>query len=337
MIYPKFLEKNGTIGVTAPSGGQEDDVDVFRMNNAIKKLNEVGFNVIETPNCKTITGVRSSDAKTRAKELEGLFNNKNVDSIVCLTGGEFLMEMLPYIDFELLKNNPKWLQGYSDITGISYVMTTLLDIATIYAYNFKAYAMEKWHESIENNLEILTGNIMEQNSFDKYENDRADKIVGNEVFNLDTEVKWINMRNEEKIEISGRIIGGCLDLLTLLAGTKYDGTLNFIEKYKNDGIIWYFDNFGLSCEDVIRTMWKFNEMGWFKYTSGIVFGRTMTENSCTGITFAEAVRESFKNMQVPIILEADIGHKLPQLTIINGAMAKVTSEHGKGKLTHELR
>lgn len=337
MIYPQFLNNNGTIGVTAPSAGAEDEIDIFRIENATKKLNELGFNIIETSNCRTSFGVRSSDAKTRAMELESLFENNDVDSIVCLAGGEFLVEMLPHINFDVIKNNPKWLQGFSDITGVSFAITTLLDIATIYGYNFKTYAMEEWHESIKNNLEILKGNIIEQKSFELYENERGEKIVGNEPFNLDSEVKWMNLNGEEKIEITGRMLGGCLDLISHLAGTKYEDVLGFIEKYKEDGIIWYFDNCELSCEDVIRTMWKFKEMGWFEYTKGIVFGRTMLEISGTGLTFHEAVKTAFKDMNIPIIVDADIGHKPPQLTVINGAIATIISESGKGNVRFELK
>ena len=48
------------------------------------------------------------------------------------------------------------------------------------------------------------------------------------------------------MDVTGRLIGGCIDVLKDIIGTKYDGTLDFIEKYKDDGIIWYFDNFALS-------------------------------------------------------------------------------------------
>ncbi|MBR4110072.1 MAG: LD-carboxypeptidase [Clostridia bacterium] len=337
MIYPKFLNNNGTIGVTAPSAGAGDEIDIFRIENATKKLNKLGINIIETPNCRTSFGVRSSDAKTRAKELESLFENNDVDSIVCLAGGEFLVEMLPYIDFDVIKNNPKWLQGFSDVTGISFAITTLLDIATIYGYNFKIYAMEEWHESIKNNLEILKGNLVEQISFEAYENGRVERTTGNELFNLDSKVNWINLNGEEKIEIKGRIIGGCLDLINHLAGTKYENVLGFIEKYKEDGIIWYFDNCELSCEDIIKVMWKFKEMGWFEHTKGIVFGRTMLDISGTGLTFHEAVKTAFDGMNIPIIVDADIGHKPPQMTIINGAIATITSESGKGSALFELK
>ena len=128
-----------------------------------------------------------------------------------------------------------------------------------------------------------------------------------------------------------------MDLINHLAGTKYENVLGFIEKYKEDGIIWYFDNCELSCEDVIRTMWKLKEMGWFEHTKGIVFGRTMLERSNTGLTFHEAVKTAFDGMNIPIIVDADIGHKPPQITIINGAIATITSENGKGSALFELK
>ena len=73
------------------------------------------------------------------------------------------------------------------------------------------------------------------------------------------------------------------------------------------------------------------------YTRGIVFGRTMLEISGTGLTFHEAVKTAFKDMDIPIILDADIGHKPPQLTIINGAIATIISENGKGSVLFELK
>lgn len=80
--------------------------------------------------------------------------------------------MLSELDFNVIKDNPKWLQGYSDPTGLLFTITTNLDIATVYSDNFKTFGMEPWHKSLDNNLEILKGNIIEQTSFSKYEEDK---------------------------------------------------------------------------------------------------------------------------------------------------------------------
>jgi muramoyltetrapeptide carboxypeptidase LdcA involved in peptidoglycan recycling len=152
---------------------------------------------------------------------------------------------------------------------------------------------------------------------------------------LDSFVKWENITGDEEIEITGRLIGGCLDVLLNLVGTKYDNTVNFIEKYKEDGIIWYFDNCDLSSEEIIRAFWQLKESGWLKYVNGIVFGRSATEDGYY-MSFKEAVYESLNYLNVPIIVNADLGHKAPRMTLINGSIATFKSKDGKGSLTQKI-
>lgn len=337
MIYPKFIKKNSSIGITAPSDGVVEKEDLYRLDSAIKKFEDLSFYIKETNNVRKSSKGRSSSSKECAFELESLFKDKNVSSIICVAGGDFLLEMLSELNFNIVKENPKWLQGYSDPTGLLFTITTNLDIATIYADNFKSFGMKHWHESLKNNVEILKGNILKQNSFDKYEKERVERSIGDEEYHLTEKVYWENLTGEEKIEVTGRMIGGCLDILNDLFGTRFDKTKEFIEKYKADGIIWYFDNCEFSSEQLIRTLWKFKDNGWFCYTKGIIFGRSMTEKSYYDISFKEAITYSLKELNVPIIIDADIGHISPRMTIINGAIATITSEKGKGTIEFELK
>lgn len=245
--------------------------------------------------------------------------------------------MLSHLDFSIIKKNPKWVQGYSDPTGLLYIITTNLDIATIYGDNFTAFGMNPWHQSLHNNLEILKGNILKQNSFDKYEKEYTNYQVGDEPYTLTQKVYWKNLMNKTEIKITGRIIGGCLDILTDIFGTRFDKTKEFIQKYKKDGIIWYFDICELSSEQIIRTLWKLKDNNWFKYTKCILFGRIMTETSYYNISLEEAIQHSLGNLNIPIILNADIGHVSPRITIINGAIATITSKAGKGNVTFLLK
>ncbi len=336
MIYPEFLKEHDTIGVTAPSDGITDEVKLKRLDNAIKNFEDRSFIIKETPNVRCSVKGRSSSSKERAEELERLYKDDNVKTIITSGGGDFLLEMLSELDFNVIKDNPKWLQGYSDPTGLLFTITTNLDIATVYSDNFKTFGMEPWHKSLENNLEILKGNIIEQTSFSKYEEDKK-LITGLEPFNLTKKVYWKNLNNEEVINIKGRIIGGCLDLITELFGTRFDNTKAFLEKYKDDGIIWYFDVCELSSESLIRTLWKLKDNGYFKYTKGIIFGRSFIYNSYYDISYEETIYESLKDLNIPIIINADIGHVSPRMTIINGAIATITSSKGKGKIKFTLK
>lgn len=336
MIYPKFIKENDCIGVPAPSDGAYCEQDINRYKNAKTKLEELGYKINLSNNIFNSINGRSDNAISRAKELNEMFEETNINFILCAAGGEFLVEILPYVNFEELIKNPKWVEGFSDPTGLLYLITTKYDIATIYGNNFKSFGAQEYHKSLKDNLEIIKGNLITQESYEKYEDERLEKVTGLEGYNLTKNVYWKNLKNED-IEVEGRIIGGCIDLIDALIGTKYDATREFIERYKNDGIIWYFDNCDLSKEDLIRLLWKLNEMEYFKYTKAIIFGRNGNENSFLGYDMENCLKDSaISNLNIPIIYDADISHKGPSMTIINGAIARVESKNGKGKISFKL-
>lgn len=338
MIYPKFIQQNSKIGIPAPSDGAYDELSKIRYKNAKSNLQNLGFNIIESKNLFNSDKTRSSDAITRANELNEMFGDNTIDLILCATGGEFLVEILPYLDFSKIVKFPKFVQGFSDPTNILYTLTTKYDIATIYSNNYKSFGMQEYDESIKNNLEILKGNIITQNSFKMYEGGRTERITGLEGYSLTDKVVW-KVLNSNQTKIKGRIIGGCLENIVTLSGTKYDGAQIFCEKYKEDGIIWYFDNFELSKEELIRVLWKFNELEYFKYVNGIIFGRIGIEKeSYLGYTLEEALKDSvISKLNIPIIYDADISHKGPTMTIINGAIAEIEVNNGKGCISFELK
>ena len=335
MIYPNFIKENNTIGVCAPSMGLSIPIKQNKLNCAIEHFNKYNIKVIETNHVRCNELGRSCDAKTRAKEFMELINNKNINGIIMATGGDFLIEVLPYLKFDEIASNPKWIQGYSDPTSILFTVTTKLDIATSYSHNMSGFGMNEWHYTIKNNLDILTGKNIIQNSLDRYEKNSLEEITGLESYNLDTEVKWKSFN--DSVDIKGRLIGGCIDILTEILGTPYDYTLDFIERYKNDGIIWYFDNCELTCEDLTRTLWKFKECGWFKYTKAILFGRSLCETSYYDVSFSDTLKNSLSDLNIPIIYDMDFGHIPPRLTMINGAIAHITYQDNKGSIEYEYK
>ena len=243
MIYPDFLKQGSCIGVPAPSSGAYNNLYNNRYNNAKKKLEEKGYKVVLSKNIFNSYKMRSAPAKERAEELNKMIENKNINFIICAAGGEFLVEMLPYVNLQKIQTNPKFIQGFSDPTGILFPVTT-----------------------------------------------------------------------------------------------KYDIANEFNEKYKNDGIIWYFDNCELSKEELIRTIWKLNELDYFKYAKAIIFGRNGEETSCIGYTMEEALQDSvISNLNIPIIYDTDISHKGPCLTIINGAIATIKYANKRGSIDFELK
>ena len=335
MIFPKFIKEKDTIGVTAPSYGITGEPDIKRFNNAVKNLEEKNYKVLMTDNVFTVDEIGlSSDKETRAAQFNELIKNKDVSAVISAAGGNFLMEMLPYVDFEAIKENPTWVQGYSDNTGILYAITTTCDVATIYGCNFGDFGMGEWELPVTRAFEILEGKEKVQTSFDYYENEWHEKETGLEGYSKDKPVCWMNGRKEKNIMASGRLLGGCFDIITMaLQGTKYDGTLKFIEKYKDDGILWYLESFDINIEEIVLHLWKLKEAGYFKYASGFIFGRPLFANGDINLTYEQAVMRVLEDLNVPVIFNADIGHKGPQFSMVNGAKATVECEGGKGKIT----
>ncbi len=294
------------------------------------------FQIVETEHVRTSKIGRSTSAVIRAQEFMDLIEDKNVDAIICATGGDFLLEILPYLDFEKIAKNPKWIQGYSDPTGILFPITTKLDIATIYANNICSFGMEPWHDSLKENISILKGENIIQSSFELYEKENIPYETGIEPYHLDTKVKWKNLFMEE-ITLQGRMIGGCLDLLAELVGTPFDYVQDFQERYKEDGIIWYFDNCELSNEDLIRTFWKLEICGWFKYCKGILLGRSATDTSYYQVSFQDTLKTAFEHLHIPVIYDMDFGHISPRMTIINGGYATIISKEGKGSIQFDYK
>ncbi len=337
MKYPDFIKENSCIGVPAPSAGASDQGKKNRFINAKKKLEELEYKIILSDNIYNCVTGRSASAKVRAEEFNNMIEDKSIDFVLCATGGGFLVEILPYINFDLFKSNMKFVAGFSDPTGLLYPITTKYDIATIYGQNFSSFGAEKWHRSEEDFIKIINGNLITQCNYDLYEGGYQERITGLESYNLTDKVYWRTL-NEKSVNLKGRIIGGCLDVIAELAGTKYDGVKEFNERYKNDGIIWYFDNCELSKEETIRLLWKLKELGYFDYCKGVVFGRFGTDVTTFGYTVKTCLQDSVLNeLNIPIIYDADISHKGPCLTIINGAIAMIDVEDGKGNISFELK
>ena len=322
IIFPMMISKNSTIGITAVSAGLG-----FRIEDLESSKNNLSnlYKFIETDNVRS-TNYISSDPLVRAKELDSLFIDKNVDAIFCATGGDFCLEMLDYINFDNIKNNPKWIMGASDPTSILYTITTKLDIATLYGLNAASYS-GVLHECHKNNIEILQGNIVKQNSFKKY-----DTNTGFGDYNLDGDVYW---ESNGDVDTFGRLIGGCFDVLLNIIGTKYDYTLDFLERHKDDGFIWYFDVFAKSSVDFYLGLLQMKMAGWFKNTKCIMIGRVKYPSMpFDDFDYNSAIKRL--NLDIPIIFNCDIGHVFPKMTIINGSMGHVKCSNGLGSIEMEL-
>ena len=326
MIYPEFIQKNETIGICAPSAGVGKKIPDFEAS--LKTLHECGYRTKETASVRVFAD-RSADAQTRAQELNELFADDEVKMVMSAAGGDFLFEILPYVDFEQMKAHPKWLSGASDPTGILFPYTVSCGVATMYGFNAGSFDIIPLPDYLKNALAFVRGDLITQKSFDMYMKTPgflAEKIE------FDTPVQWLSTAGD--IHVKGRCIGGCIDVLKDLIGTEYETVRAFDEKYRDDGLIWYFDNFSLGAEVFYRTLLQMKYAGWFRHTNAVIVGRVLFESSDTGMTYAEAIERSLGN--IPVLYQADVGHTIPSMTMINGAMLDVTYKKGRAALRFSL-
>ena len=321
MIFPKYLENGDTIGITACSCGVLGKIEKYE--KSINNVKKQGFNILETDNVRT-GGVVSSSNVIRARELESLFLNNDVNVIAIASGGDFLYDMLDEVDFNILKDNPKWLAGSSDPTSLLYILTTKYDIATLYSpCNMSGFSSDDLHQSYLNYFEIMKGNLVKQERFPYVENNEVDDL-------FDQPNEWLNINGD--VDESGIIIGGCIEVLKDIIGTKFDNTLEFLEKYKDEGFIWYFDVFSMTSEGLYNTLLQFKNAGWFKYAKAIIIGKVRFPNTFTGMEYEEAVKKALPDVKT--IFDFDIGHVKPSFTMINGMKARVVSSDNEGSLEY---
>lgn len=333
MRYPKDLEKGDYIGCTAPSAGITKDIDLERLDNAKKNLELIGYRYKETSNVRTDEKGRSSSKQKRAEEFLSLWKDNDVSCIISAKGGNFLSEMLDEIDWEYLKEiEPKWFQGYSDNTGLTFLITTLLDTACIYGPTIKDYGMRNLHKSLTDCLKIMSGEEIVQNSYLKCEKPEwTDRVDPFEEYKLEEMVEWKNLKGEEKLKFRGRAIGGCFDVIINLIGTKYDKVKEFIERYKEDGIVWFLEVFEMTTAQIYLHLWQLKNAGYFENCRGVILGRPLMVRE-DEISYVKALKDIFEDMDIPVVYDADIGHVSPQMPIVSGAILEVESEHGKGKI-----
>ena len=335
MIFPEKLANGDKIGITAVSDGCRAE-DFLRLDNAIKKLRNEGIVCKETENVRKSYKLESSNEKERAKQFLELWEEEDINAIIAVSGGEILMSMLPYLDFPKMKNaKPKWVQGYSDPSLLNYVITTKLNIATINAVNFKSFGMEPWHQTILKNIEFYKNSeSIVQESFELFEGERIEAKTPYDSFNLTEKVEYKSLYGKEN-KICGRVIGGCIDVLSLLLGTRFDNTVNFCKQF-NEGMLWYIDNCELNIAGFFRTIWQMKEAHWFDNASGFLIGRTAVDKEMFGFSYEDSLHSAFDDLNIPVFYDVDIGHVAPQWMMVNGSLGEFMFDNGKGKLIQKL-
>lgn len=338
ICYPKPLQKGDLIGVTAPSSGVGESLHPLLQQSRLALENR-GFRVIEGPTIWTNDKCVSASKEQRAAELQQYLLDEQVNAVIPPWGGEFLMEILPLLDWNLLKSRPpKWILGYSDISTLTFAYTLLTGHASAHGTNYVDLHSSHWDATTSRWIDVLemeSGQSVEQQSSISYQSEWDFSKPG---FQLDTPTEWKILGKEgdlsEELSFSGRLIGGCLDTISILLGTPFAPVKEFSEEFCRDtGMIWYLESCDMSAADIYRHLWQMKQCGWFDHTNGVLIGRLAGYSPTQNFELQDALHGIFDDLQIPVLYDADFGHVPPQITLVNGAVAELTSSAGAAKIT----
>lgn len=340
MRYPKFLKENGTIGFVAPSFGCNIEPYRTAFEHAKEIWSGMGYGLQLGPNCYEGRGIGISNTpELCAQELMEFYQSRENDCLISCSGGELMCEILGHLDFEALKQaEPKWYMGYSDNTNFTFLLTTLCDTASIYGPCAAAFGMEPWHESLDDAMGILTGRNLQVHGYDQWEKESLkDTEHPLEPYHV-TEPRVLRRFPDQDVEFSGRLLGGCVDCLVTLLGTEFDRVQEFVEKYKDDGIVWFLESCELNVMALRRAFWQMEHAGWFRYTKGFLIGRPLVHGQeMMGLDQYQAVMGILEHYQVPVIMDVDLGHLPPMMPLITGSYGTVSVKGNDIRVHMELK
>ena len=304
MIKPKRLQAGDTIGLIAPSS----PIAEGKVEAGVKKLMEMGFKVEIGKTAYSNYSYLAGDDELRAKEINDMFCNKDIDGIICLRGGYGTPRILNLLDYEMIKNNPKVFVGYSDITALHTAFNQLSDLVTFHGPMVAS---------------DMSGN------FSDFSRRSLLNTIFNEDFNplIENESKGIVTINPGIAE--GPIIGGNLSLLVSTIGTPYE--------IDTKGKILFIEEIGEYTYKLDRMITQLKLSNKFEDVEGIILGNF---NNCVPeeegeFTLEELIDDLIKPLNKPTISNLQAGHCEPVITIPFGVDTRLDATNGEITILEE--
>lgn len=269
-----------------------------------------------------------SSIENRVEDLMNAFLDKNVEIILCADGGYNVNQILPYLDYEVIRKNPKIMIGYSDITVLLLAIMKKTDLITYYGPMVSGFGSNneytlKYFEKILENKDFTLRSSKEIVDYKKV-NDKIEKVV----------LKNGGMSVIQSGKAFGKIIGGNLCTINLLQGTEYMPNLNnsilFLEDDADD---FKSDVFLLEFDRNLESLLQLPNCN----IKGIVFGRFQVSSNMTIDKLKTIIKNKKKLKDVPIICGADFGHTNPMFTIPIGAYCNLNIESNNIEIKIEMR
>lgn len=336
--FPAPLWTGDTVAVTAPSSGVPDRLRA-RLDHNVWWLRERGYQVW-VGECLGDDRVVSAPKEQRAAELTAMLTDPTVKVVVPPWGGELGIDLLDQLDWDALSRlDPTWLVGFSDTCALMLPFTTRLNWATIHGANLMDTAYRPpagllhWTDAASGPGPFVqrSPGRSRVGSWDDY---AADPRVAEQT--LPDPAAW-EVVGGGGVDVTGRLIGGCLEIVSLLAATPYVDVPGWASAQadRGEGTIVFLEVAEADPFTAARALHSLRLAGWFDNAEAVLVGRTPAPDA-ERMTQREAVLDALGGLDIPLVLEADLGHTQPQMPLVTGSLARVVVEDGRGVVTQEL-
>lgn len=286
ILKPHPLVSGDIIAIAAPSSPFEKE-SLYR---GISVLEETGFHVMIPDGLFEKEGYLAGDDRHRADILHRLFADKRVKAVICARGGFGSMRILPLLDTELIRNNPKIFVGFSDITALLSVLYSQCGLTV-----FHGAMAEKLADSDPKTTESLRMTLCSE------------------------KLPVIRAENGMVIRSGiarGKVVGGNLSVLCHLLGTR------FMPDFK--GGILFLEDRGEAPYRIDRMLTQMKLAGCFRNIAGLVLGHF--EGCGISEDIVKIIRDIFQENEIPVLWGLEAGHGQPNLTIPLGVEAVLDAD-----------
>lgn len=315
LVKPKHLNIGDTIGVISPAFPvvlEHTKTENPYYDKGIKELQNMGFKIKEGNNLRKRKWWSGGTVEERVSDLMDMYTDKNVKAIISQNGGQTCMDLLDKIDYEIVKNNPKPLFGFSDITNLLIAIFTKTNQvgfhSSLSTYNYgwmwADFIYDKKNLEKEVFLKTITtteplGIIKPASDWKSYKNGKAE----------------------------GFLFGGNLSMLNFLIGTQY-----FPKNSDLQGAVLFWEIDSVKSYRIYKTLLQFKYHGLFDVISGMVVGRNadISGSSYDGYdepTEEDIIKEVLKDYKFPILANVDFGHKGLNFPMPIGIKVRVDSDN----------
>lgn len=299
MIASK-LNPGDEIRVIAPSRNlTEVRQDVH--HHAVNFWKKEGFQLTFSKNCRETDQFHSSSIESRIEDIHEAFLDPNAKAVITCLGGFNANQLLPYLDYELIRKHPKILCGFSDITAILNAIYAKTGLITYHGPHYGTFTFDKEAEYTRNAF--------------------YDCVMNNEQITVKPSLEAKSFQIIQEGSCEGIIIGGNLCTLNLLQGTPYMPDIrNKVLFLEDDNIMG--DYFPYEFD---RNLGSLLQVEGAETVKGIVFGRF--DNSCglNAKTITEIIRSKV-SPDIPVIFGVDFGHVFPMITFPIGGTVKIDAK-----------